>query len=89
MRRWNLCHSAMLKSWEHAEKEGLTKDQVVESPNGFLFQQKEKGVLPIILTHLLDARKQAKRDMKAAKDPLTRSVHDGRQLALKVVCNSV
>ena len=33
--------------------------------------------------------KVAKKDMKAAKDPLIRNVMNGRQLALKVSANSV
>ena len=35
------------------------------------------------------ARKQAKKDMKAAKDPMEKAVQNGRQLALKVSANSV
>lgn len=48
-----------------------------------------KGVLPEILEELLSARKVAKRDMKAAKDPFVKAVQNGRQLALKISANSV
>lgn len=46
-----------------------------------------KGVLPEILDELLSARRRAKKDMKATKDPFVKAVLNGRQLALKVcVC---
>ena len=48
-----------------------------------------KGILPTILENLLAARGRAKKQMKAATDPLERAVYDGKQLALKVCCNSV
>lgn len=47
-------------------------------------EKKRKGLLPIILTDLLDARKRAKADLKKETDPFKRAVLDGRQLALKV-----
>ena len=43
----------------------------------------------LILAELLGARKQAKKDMKAAKDPMVKAVQNGRQLALKISANSV
>ena len=46
--------------------------------------QVTKGLLPAILDELLSARKQAKRDMAAATDPMEKAVQNGRQLALKV-----
>jgi hypothetical protein len=49
-----------------------------------LTEKKRKGLLPIILTYLLDARKRAKADLKKETDPFKRAVLDGRQLALKV-----
>ena len=48
-----------------------------------------KGILPTILDELLTARKRAKKDMKAATDPLEKAVMNGRQLALKISANSV
>lgn len=52
--------------------------------DSFLMEKKRKGLLPIILTDLLDARKRAKADLKKETDPFKRAVLDGRQLALKV-----
>jgi len=45
--------------------------------------------LPIILEELITARKQAKKELKEAKDPFKKAVLDGRQLALKISANSV
>ena len=47
------------------------------------------GLLPEILKDLLDARKQAKKELKEATDPSIKAVLEGRQLALKVSANSV
>lgn len=50
------------------------------------------GVMPHLLTNLLDARKAAKRDLKAAKraggDDARVRVLDARQLSLKICANS-
>lgn len=48
-------------------------------------ESRRKGLLPIILTDLLEARKRAKADLKKETDPFKRAVLDGRQLALKVI----
>jgi DNA polymerase delta subunit 1 len=40
--------------------------------------------LPQILEDLIEARKQAKKEMGTEKDPFKKAVLDGRQLALKV-----
>ena len=45
--------------------------------------------MPIILEELITARKQAKKELKEAKDPFVKAVLDGRQLALKISANSV
>jgi len=52
---------------------------VYTSPNGFKFVKKTvcEGILPMIETELLAARKRAKKQMKEAKTPLERSVYDG------------
>lgn len=68
----------------------IAEDQT-ETPVGcrFFKRRVREGLLPMILRNLLQARKQAKRDMKAARDDLTRAVLDGRQLALKITANSL
>eukprot|EP00439_Symbiodinium_sp_Y106_P014375 s8800_g2.t1 len=55
----------------------------------FLKSSRRRGLLPVILEELLGARKRAKKAMAEATDPLTKSVLNGRQLALKISANSV
>lgn len=47
------------------------------------------GILPKILRNLLTERKKVKRLMASEKDPFKKAVLNGKQLALKVSCNSV
>lgn len=85
----NTCYSTLL-SKEQAKR--MKKDEEFkESPTGDCFVKAgvKKGILPMILEELLTARKQAKKDMKAATDPMVRAVQNGRQLALKISANSV
>ena len=55
----------------------------------FVSSRIRKGLLPEILAELLSARKIAKRAKKNATDSFTKSIQNGRQLALKVACNSI
>lgn len=47
-----------------------------------------KGILPTILINLLSARKVAKKAMQEAKDPMTKTILNGKQLALKISCSA-
>ena len=88
MRAHNLCYSTLLTPEQAAE---MNSEDVEKSPCGhwFVREHVRKGILPMILTELLDARGQAKKDMKVAKTEFERDVMNGRQLALKVSANSV
>ena len=70
------------------KKEG---EDYTRAPNGecFVTEKIRKGILPIILEELISARKAAKKDMNNEKDPFKKKILNGRQLALKVSCNSV
>eukprot|EP00928_Gymnodinium_smaydae_P053270 TRINITY_DN37302_c0_g1_i1.p1 TRINITY_DN37302_c0_g1~~TRINITY_DN37302_c0_g1_i1.p1 ORF type:complete len:1054 (-),score=284.41 TRINITY_DN37302_c0_g1_i1:242-3403(-) len=84
----NLCYTTLMKP-----EQALTMDpsQVTTTPSGCKFVKNEtrRGLLPQILEELLAARKRAKKAMGEATDPLTKSVLNGRQLALKISANSV
>lgn len=84
----NLCYTTLLAP---ANASKLAADEVIRTPTGALFVKDKvrKGLLPIILQELLDARKKAKKDMKNETDPFRQSVLNGRQLALKISANSV
>ena len=52
------------------------------------FRRSPRGILPNILETLLQRRKAAKRDMQQAQG-LQKAIANGRQLALKLVANSI
>eukprot|EP00742_Colponemidia_sp_Colp-10_P004999 GILJ01005340.1.p1 GENE.GILJ01005340.1~~GILJ01005340.1.p1 ORF type:complete len:406 (-),score=53.22 GILJ01005340.1:806-2023(-) len=51
--------------------------------------QGRKALLPSILEHLLSSRKKAKKEMESTDDPHMKKILNGKQLALKISCNSV
>ncbi|GLE05294.1 hypothetical protein PINS_up014307 [Pythium insidiosum] len=88
MQAYNLCYSTLVAPSDVGK---LAPSDCNKSPSGdvFVTSQRKKGILPLILEELLAARKQAKRDMNAATDPMEKAVQNGRQLALKISANSV
>jgi DNA polymerase delta subunit 1 len=88
MRAHNLCYTTLLSPSQVAR---MKPEDYETSPCGHSFVRAHirVGLLPAILAELLDARSQAKKDMKKAKDEFERDVMNGRQLALKVSANSV
>lgn len=86
----NLCYTTLVPP-TMMNKVNVSKEDMTETPLNahFVKSTVRKGLLPEILESLLAARKKAKADLKKETDPLTRSVLDGRQLALKISANSV
>jgi DNA polymerase delta subunit 1 len=87
MQAHNLCYTTLLSG-----KTNLVEDVDYETtPVGerFVKADKKKGILPLILDSLLEARGRAKKLMAAATDKFKQQVYNGRQLALKVSANSV
>merc|ERR1719343_1694165 len=84
----NLCYCTLVRP-DQAMR--MDPAHLTRTPTGSFFvkSQQRKGLLPMILEELLAARKRAKKAMAEAEDPLTQSVLNGRQLALKVSANSV
>ncbi len=76
----NLCYTTMIGIKE--AKERLRPDQYVVTPHGdyFVTAETQKGILPLILEELLQARKVAKRAMAEATDPFMKAIQNGRQL---------
>ena len=73
-------------------------ERLMEDPNRvlasykFYFVENIEGILPRILNKLWSSRKQAKKEMKRAKqegDNNLADVYNGKQLAIKVTMNSV
>nr|XP_023015999.1 DNA polymerase delta catalytic subunit [Leptinotarsa decemlineata] len=86
----NLCYTTLLKGHQK-EKLGLTDDKVTVTPANCMFVKKtvREGLLPQILQDLLAARKRTRALLKDEKDPVIRTVLNGRQLAYKISANSV
>lgn len=84
----NLCYSTLVKKCHLPQ---IKPEDLSKTPSGSSFVKKsvKKGILTKILEELLAARKQAKKDLKAAEDPFLQSVLNGRQLALKISANAV
>ena len=84
----NLCYCTLLKP---EQVQSMNEEDYTETPTGcyFLKSKIRRGLLPMILEEILAARKRAKKAMAEAEDPLTKSVLNGRQLALKISANSV
>jgi len=74
---------------ENGEKTGVEKCVFVESTLYGNDKSKSYGIVPTILTDLLDARKMAKKMMEKEPDPFKKKIYDGKQLALKVTANSI
>ncbi|KAK2196823.1 bifunctional DNA-RNA polymerase superfamily/DNA-directed DNA polymerase [Babesia duncani] len=86
----NLCYSTLIPP---TDVNCYPPEQVTRVPGNehlcFIKSDVRKGVLPIIVEELINARKKAKQEMKMCQDPMLKSVLDGRQLALKITTNSV
>lgn len=76
-------------SIRHSILRDAKADTYDEFGSSYTFVKNVQGVVPRLLQHLLKARKTAKRAMAAAPDEFEKAVQNGRQLALKVSCNSV
>lgn len=83
-------------------KKVKTKKIVICKKNRFRFIKEPMGVIPTLLTNLIDARKKAKKEMEKLQETVDElkgeereqtermiTVYDKRQLAYKVSCNSV
>lgn len=88
----NFCYTTFVTDTQYADLPNQIYETIHVDNRTYLFNQTNRGILPAILEHLLQARGVAKKQMAAAKkagDKLKYSICNGRQLALKVSCNSV
>ena len=84
----NLCYTTLVRD---NDVKKYNPDHLYKSPMGYFFIKKEirEGILPKILTDLINSRKKTKKELKEAVDENVKAVLDGRQLALKISANSV
>ncbi|CRG99029.1 DNA polymerase delta catalytic subunit, putative [Plasmodium relictum] len=87
----NLCYSTLIKN--NNEISELSNDDVtvIQGKSNLKFVKKnvKKGILPLIVEELIEARKKVKLLMKKEENRITKMVLNGRQLALKISANSV
>lgn len=86
----NLCYSTLVKN--ESEIDQLNNEDITSiagKNTKFVKKTVKKGVLPMIVEELIQARKKAKELMAKEKNKVTKMVLNGRQLALKISANSV
>lgn len=89
---YNLCYTTLLENGPlDLDKFGLTVDDVNVSPVGYYFVKPHifEGFLPSIERKLLAARAVVKKQLAQATEAAAKSVFNGRQLAVKLVANSL
>ena len=89
MRAHNLCYNTIVLDDQHKNLPGVEYETIAWDDHAYTFAQTKQGILPKLLENLAKNRKQAKKDMALAKDPLLKSVYNGKQLAFKVSMNSI
>lgn len=92
MQAYNLCFSSIVLDQEYLalEASGAQYGRYEIAGKTWVFQEHVKGLLPDILKDLVAARRKSKKDMaKCEKGSLDYKLADGKQLALKISCNSV
>lgn len=92
MQAYNLCFSSIVldDQYGHMEEHGARYGRYDIAGKVWTFQEHSKGLLPKILEFLVNERRACKKEMKNfEKSSLDYKLADGKQLALKVSCNSV
>jgi hypothetical protein len=85
----NLCYSTLVIDPKFDSVPGITYESFQVGERTYKFAQDVPSLLPAILDELKAFRKQAKKDMANAKDPMIKNVYNGKQLAYKISMNSV
>jgi DNA polymerase elongation subunit (family B) len=91
----NMSHETMPKNDSYNDSQGVTWNYAkYRDHDGSIqyrrFARKDKmGVIPTILTNLLNERSIVKKQLKNEKNHFTAKILDGKQLALKVTANSL
>lgn len=92
MQAYNLCFSSIVldEQYAHMEAHGARYGRYEIAGKTWTFQEHHAGLLPKILASLVHERRVCKKEMKKyEKGSLDYKLADGKQLALKVSCNSV
>ena len=86
IRTFNICPTTLL-----INNEDINKYEHVTSPTGakFVTPSVREGVFPAIVKELIETRRKVKKQMKKEKDPERKRLLDAKQLALKIMANSL
>ena len=86
----NMCGSTLVTDPQYAHLKGIDYYEIEAAPGMTVrFAQTKDNVIPGLLYRLKDLRKQAKRDMEAAPNDFIKGLLNSRQLAYKLVMNSL
>ncbi len=85
IRTFNICPTTLIVNKEDEKYPHIT------SPVGakFVTPEVREGVFPAIVKELIESRKKVKKQMKQEKDPEKKKMLDAKQLALKIMANSL
>ena len=86
IRAYNLSHDTLVASEAAAQRLGVPYNL---TPEGTVFVKPEvkQGILPLVCKTLLDARKQAKKQMKEAGTEFEKAVFNGKQASVCLACS--
>ena len=85
----NYCYSTLVLNPAYLNIPGVIYETIRVGDKIYIWAKGIPGVIPVMMTALLSARKVAKRLMAQADDPNEKAVYNARQLALKVSANSI
>lgn len=94
MQAFNTCYSTLVRDLDQLNLPNIEyEEHPIRTKSGEIrthyFVKHFEGLLPKILSILLNSRAAVKKQMGAETDPFRKAVLNGRQLALKISCNSV
>ena len=91
MMAYNICYTTLQPQGAklNPETDNILSFEEKDSKFKYGYNKQIKGILPQILTNLINERKATRDLLKSEKDPIRRVLLDKRQLALKVSANSV
>jgi DNA polymerase alpha subunit A len=85
IQEYNICFTTVEYDKQSAEPTGVEEMEIPEAPPSTA----QKGILPRLIKTLVDRRRQVKQLLKTEKDPAKYKQLDIRQLALKIMANSM
>jgi len=85
----NYCFSTLVLDSKYVDLPGVTYETIRVGEKVYTWAKGIPGVIPVMMTALLSARKLAKQLMAQTDDPNEKAVYNARQLALKISANSI